>query len=87
MVNKLHFDIIEICSAGLRTSHGICPSEVFRFLLDLFKYNDNSRNHYSDNYYRAALVDALGQSITPVISVVQQGAPITVENLSADAKY
>lgn len=74
-------------STGLRTSHGICPSEVFRFLLDLFKYNDNSRNHYSDNYYRAALVDALGQSITPVISVVQQGAPITAENLSTDAKY
>lgn len=72
---------------GLRTSHGICPSEVFRFLLDLFKYNDNSRNHYSDNYYRATLVDALGQSITPVISVVQQGAPITAENLSTDAKY
>lgn len=78
---------IIVLSTGLRTSHGICPSEVFRFLLDLFKYNDNSRNLYSDNYYRASLVDALGQSITPVVSVVQQGAPITAENLSADAKY
>lgn len=75
-----------ICFVGLRTAHGICPPEVFRFLLDLFKYNDNSRNHYSDNYYRAALVDALGESITPVISVVQHGAPITAESLSADAK-
>lgn len=71
---------------GLRTAHGICPAEVFRFILDLFKYNDNSRNHYSDNYYRAALIEALGETITPVISVVQQGAPITAESLSADAK-
>ncbi|XP_055846855.1 transcription initiation factor TFIID subunit 2 [Episyrphus balteatus] len=77
---------IPVAMSGLRTSHGICPPEVIRFLLDLFKYNDNTRNHYSDNYYRAALVDALGNSITPVVSVVLQGAPITSENLSADAK-
>lgn len=73
--------------AGLRTAHGICPPEVIRFLLDLFKYNDNSRNHYSDVYYRSVLVDSLGDTITPVISVVQQGAPITSENLSTDTKY
>lgn len=77
---------IPVAMAGLRTAHGICPPEVIRFLLDLFKYNDNSRNHYSDNYYRAALVDALGNSITPVVSMVQHGATITAENLSADAK-
>ncbi|XP_055702172.1 transcription initiation factor TFIID subunit 2 [Phlebotomus papatasi] len=77
---------IPVAMAGLRTSHGICPPEVIRFLLDLFKYNDNSRNHYSDNYYRAALVDALGNAITPVISVIQQGSAITAENLSPDAK-
>ena len=72
--------------AGLRTAHGICPPDVFRFLLDLFKYNDNIKNHYSDNYYRSALIDALGNTITPVISVIQQGAPITSESLSPDAK-
>ncbi|CAD7003650.1 unnamed protein product [Ceratitis capitata] len=72
--------------AGLRTSHGICPPEVIRFILDLFKYNDNTRNHYSDVYYRAALVDALGNSITPVVSVALRGTPITSDSLSADAK-
>lgn len=56
---------------GLRNIHGICPPEVLRFLLDLFKYNDNSKNHFSDNYYKAALVDALAATITPVISVLQ----------------
>ncbi|VVD00434.1 unnamed protein product [Leptidea sinapis] len=77
---------IPVAMAGLRNIHGICPPEVVRFLLDLFKYNDNSKNHFSDNYYRAALVDALAATITPVISVLQPGAPITADSLSADTK-
>lgn len=77
---------IPLAMGGLRNAHGICPPEVIRFLLELFKYNDNSKNRYSDNYYRAALVEALGQTVTPVVSVMQQGAPITSENLSADSK-
>ncbi|CAH0692502.1 unnamed protein product [Chilo suppressalis] len=77
---------IPVAMAGLRNIHGICPPEVVRFLLDLFKYNDNSKNHFSDNYYKAALVDALAATITPVISVLQPGAPITVDSLSADTK-
>lgn len=63
--------------AGLRNAHGICPPEVLAFLMDLFKYNDNSKNRYSDNYYRAALIEALGATVTPVISV-QQGYDIRI---------
>lgn len=37
-------------------------------------------------YYRAALIDALGNSITPVISVIQQGTKITSDNLTPDSK-
>ncbi|XP_031349697.1 transcription initiation factor TFIID subunit 2 [Photinus pyralis] len=77
---------IPLAMAGLRNAHGICPPEVIRFLLDLFKYNDNSKNRYSDNYYKAVLVEALGCTITPVVSVVQQGTSITFESLSADTK-
>lgn len=78
---------VPVAMAQLRNSMAICPPEVVKFLLDLFKYNDNTKNHYSDNYYRAALVDALGHSITPVISVLQQGnKTITGENLSSDTK-
>lgn len=58
--------------AGLRNALGICPAEVLDFLMDLFKYNDNSKNRYSDNYYRAALIEALGATVTPFITV-QQG--------------
>ncbi|KAJ4440026.1 Transcription initiation factor TFIID subunit 2, partial [Periplaneta americana] len=77
---------IPVAMAGLRNTHGICPPEVIRFLLDLFKYNDNSKNRFSDNYYRASLVEALGATVTPVISVVQQGTAITAESLSSDTK-
>lgn len=77
---------IPLAMAGLRNAHGICPPEVIRFLLDLFKYNDNSKNRFSDNYYRAALVHALGNTVTPVVSVITQGAPITAETLSTDTK-
>ncbi|XP_060530001.1 transcription initiation factor TFIID subunit 2 isoform X2 [Cylas formicarius] len=77
---------IPLAMAGLRNAHGICPPEVIRFLLDLFKYNDNSKNRHSDNYYRASLVEALGNTVTPVVSVVAQGAPITPESLSTDTK-
>lgn len=72
------FQTIPVAMAGLRNTHGICPPEVIRFLLDLFKYNDNSKNRYSDNYYRASLVEALGATVTPVISVVQQGYVIII---------
>nr|XP_018909078.1 PREDICTED: transcription initiation factor TFIID subunit 2 isoform X1 [Bemisia tabaci] len=79
--------IIPVAMAGLRTSHNICPPEVLRFLLDLFKYNDNSKNRFSDNYYRAALIEALGNTVTPVISVLAtSGSEITSESLSGDTK-
>lgn len=76
---------IPVAMAAIRNAHGICPPEVLAFLLDLFKYNDNSKNRYSDNYYRAALIEALGATVTPVISV-QQGTAITAESLSVDTK-
>ncbi|XP_029828868.2 transcription initiation factor TFIID subunit 2 [Ixodes scapularis] len=78
---------IPVAMAGLRTIHGICPPEVMKFLFDLFKYNENSKNKFSDNYYRTALIEALGETVTPVVSVLaHNGQPITAESLSADTK-
>ena len=59
--------------AGLRTSVGLCPPEVIKFLFDLFKYNDNSKNKFSDCYYIAALIDALGETVTSAISSLAGG--------------
>lgn len=72
--------------AGLRNDHDICPPEAVQFLLDLYKNNYNQMNRYSDNYYRAALIEALAATVTPVISVVQDGSEITAESLSPDTK-
>ena len=78
---------IPLAMAGLRNTHNICPPEVLKFLLDLFKYNDNSKNSFSDNYYRAAMVEALGKTVTPVVSVLGvQDVAITAEALSPDTK-
>ena len=77
---------IPLAMGGLRNAHGICPPEVLNFLLDLFKYNDNSRNSFSDNYYRANLVDALGCTVTPVVSMLQNDGIISADNLSEDTK-
>ncbi|EZA62441.1 Transcription initiation factor TFIID subunit [Ooceraea biroi] len=76
---------IPVAMAGIRNALGICPTEVLDFLMDLFKYNDNSKNRYSDNYYRAALIEALGATVTPFITV-QQGTAITAESLSTETK-
>lgn len=76
-----------VAMAGLRTVQCICPPEVLKFLLDLFKYNENSKNKFSDNYYRAALIDALAETVTPVISVMPHtGFSVTADSLSSDTK-
>ncbi|XP_071743330.1 transcription initiation factor TFIID subunit 2 [Lepeophtheirus salmonis] len=77
---------IPVAMAKLRNAHRICPPEVLKFLLDLFKYNDNSKNSHADNYYRAALVEALGHTVTPVVSVIENESAITAESLSPDTK-
>lgn len=78
---------IPCAMAQLRNIHNICPSEVLKFLYDLFKYNDNSKNKYSDNYYRSSLIDALAATVTPAVSPVGLlNTGFTLDNLSADGK-
>lgn len=38
-----------LAMAGLRNIQGICVPDVMRFILDLFKYNDNSKNKVGKN--------------------------------------
>lgn len=53
--------------------------------MDLFKYSDNSKNRYSDNYYRAALVDALAASVS-MAPVQHDPATITSDTLTEDVR-
>jgi len=75
--------------AGLRVPpHRICPPEVLKFLLDLFKFNDNSKNAFSDNYYRAALIEALAETVTPVVVPLFNNPmqTTTLDQLSTETK-
>ncbi|KAK3885001.1 hypothetical protein Pcinc_010743 [Petrolisthes cinctipes] len=76
---------LPVAMAGLRNTQKSCPPEVLGFLMDLIKYSDNSKNRYSDNYYRAALVDALAASVS-VAPVQHDPATITSDTLTEDVR-
>ncbi|CAF4102527.1 unnamed protein product, partial [Rotaria magnacalcarata] len=44
----------------------VCPPEVINFLFELIHYNENSKNRFSDAFYRSSLIDALGNTLTNV---------------------
>ncbi|RXM35692.1 hypothetical protein EOD39_3948 [Acipenser ruthenus] len=73
-----------VAMALLRDVHNLCPKDVLNFILDLIKYNDNRKNKFSDNYYRAELIDALANSVTPAVSINNEVR--TVDNLNADVR-
>lgn len=47
--------------ATVRTADKKSPREAVEFILQLLKYNDNSGNPYSDVFWLAALVEAVGE--------------------------
>ncbi|XP_061529597.1 transcription initiation factor TFIID subunit 2 isoform X1 [Phycodurus eques] len=73
-----------VAMALLRDVQNLCPKDVLNFILDLIKYNDNRKNKFSDNYYRADLLEALTNSLTPAISINNETR--TVDNLNADVR-
>ncbi|VDM04304.1 unnamed protein product [Schistocephalus solidus] len=61
----------------------VCPRDVLSFLVELNRYNDNSRNPYSDCYYRAELIKAMKDTLTPAI--VMRGV-LSVSSLPPEAR-
>ncbi|VDN90247.1 unnamed protein product [Brugia pahangi] len=51
--------------ARLRSSSNNALSEVHHFLIGLIKYNDNTVNRYSDDHYRASLINSLAATLVP----------------------
>ncbi|KAL3115808.1 hypothetical protein niasHT_007813 [Heterodera trifolii] len=49
-----------------------CPEYVLEFIINLIRLNDNSTNRYSDDYYRGALIHALGKTLTMSERTVEQ---------------
>ncbi|KAJ0065829.1 hypothetical protein NL108_000053, partial [Boleophthalmus pectinirostris] len=73
-----------VAMALLRDVQNLCPKDVLNFILDLIKYNDNRKNKFSDNYYRADLIKALTNSLTPAISINNEAR--TVVSLNPDVR-
>lgn len=51
-------------------------------MLGLLKYNDNSVNRYSDDHYRAALVNAVSNTLSPS----EYADPDRMDFMNADAE-
>ncbi|KAJ0421095.1 hypothetical protein BJY00DRAFT_116340 [Aspergillus carlsbadensis] len=51
--------VIPEAISKVRDNNGKTPARVKRFLYDKLKFNDNSNNEYSDNFYVATLMKAL----------------------------
>lgn len=49
-----------------RNKDRICPPEVINFLFELIHYNENSKNRFSDAFYRSSLIDSLGNTLTNI---------------------
>jgi transcription initiation factor TFIID subunit 2 len=80
---------IPVAMGSLRNNHNLCPSEIVKFLIDLVKYNENSRNTHSDCCYRAALIDAISSTVsspstfssTPNSSSLSQDSRLIIEEI------
>lgn len=77
---------IPIAMAQLRSSHNLCPNEIIRFILDLIKFNENSRNQFSDCYYRANLIDALTSALSASIAMIHSDLGPKSGSLSQDMR-
>lgn len=73
---------LPVAMGNLRSAHNTCPPEVVRFLIDLIRFNENSKNSYSDVYYKAALIDSLANTVTPLVASLQNSE--TSANLSPE---
>ncbi|KAG1450870.1 hypothetical protein G6F46_007102 [Rhizopus delemar] len=54
-----------VAFAQIRDERGLTPVKIRQFLLDLLRYNDNIGNEFSDCYYVATLISALGDALIP----------------------
>ncbi|CAO3616923.1 unnamed protein product [Cunninghamella echinulata] len=54
-----------IAFSQIRDANGLAPIKIRQFLLDLLKYNDNIGNEFSDCYFIATMISALGDSLIP----------------------
>jgi transcription initiation factor TFIID subunit 2 len=50
--------------AKIRMSSGMAPQEISKFIQNLIKFNDNTKNAYLDCYWKAKLVESLTNTLS-----------------------
>lgn len=71
--------------ASLRTQHGVPPSDVVQFVVDLMHYIENGKNAYDDSVLRATYVDAIAATL-PATGRQASASPPTLSACSADVR-
>ncbi|TPX68903.1 hypothetical protein SpCBS45565_g02812 [Spizellomyces sp. 'palustris'] len=64
--------------ATVRELDDIAPIQCRRFLLALLKFNDNTGNSFSDNYFVANLIVAVGNSFLPTARQVRKRPVVAI---------
>lgn len=49
-----------------RNKDRVCPPEVINFLFELIHFNENSKNRFSDAFYRSSLIESLGNTLASI---------------------
>jgi transcription initiation factor TFIID subunit 2 len=68
--------------AQLRNSAAACPSEIINFIIELIRYNENSKNQFSDSYYKADLLEALVTTLADSLQIDKKQP--SIDHLNAD---
>ncbi|KAJ3416032.1 hypothetical protein HDV05_003391 [Chytridiales sp. JEL 0842] len=66
---------IPFAIARLKNSEGKIPQECKCFILNLLRFNDNSRNKMSDNYFISSLITSLGMAFTATEKRIEAPKP------------
>ncbi|KAG1474498.1 hypothetical protein G6F56_000326 [Rhizopus delemar] len=75
-----------VAFAQIRDERGLTPVRIRQFLLDLLRYNDNIGNEFTDCYYVATLISALGDALIPNTDDSLQMDDFEGEQVNAAAK-
>ncbi|MCO5565704.1 hypothetical protein L7F22_019378 [Adiantum nelumboides] len=70
--------------SNVRNQHGRSLPQVKRFIINLLRYNDNSKNRFVDDFYIAGLISCLAHAFVPLDSHWGQYVPANEDPSAID---
>lgn len=70
--------------SNVRNEHGRSLPQVKRFIINLLRYNDNSKNRFVDDFYIAGLISCLAHAFVPLDSLWGQYVPADEDPSAVD---